>query len=68
MREIETVLEKCETATPRRVLSILKERRADIERVDIRPPRLGERGFGRIAVEYKRGVHRPARLGAVRGG
>jgi hypothetical protein len=68
MREIETVLEKTENVTPRRFLSILEERGGDIERVDIRPPRLGERGFGRIAVEYRRGVHRPARLGAVRVG
>jgi hypothetical protein len=60
MIEIETVLDKKEEVTPKRFLSVLRERKDDIERVSIRPPRLGGHGFGRVVVEYKHGVFRPA--------
>lgn len=63
LRELETVLDKSEEVTPRRFLSLINERRRDIERVSIKPPRLGGRGLGRITVEYKNGVHRPRLLG-----
>lgn len=65
MREIETVLEKTEEVTPKRFLEALAHRRSDIERVTIRPPRLGGRGFGRVLIEYKTGVWRAT---AVKGG
>lgn len=64
LRELETVLDKSEEVTPRRFLSLLNERRRDIERVSIKPPRLGGRGLGRIVVEYKNGIHRPMPFGA----
>ena len=62
MREIEMALEKSEEVTPRRFLSVLEERADDIERVRIRAPRLGRGGFGRVVVDYRRGVFRPAGL------
>jgi hypothetical protein len=58
MRQLETVLEKSVVVPPNRFLELLRKRRGDIERVSIRPPRLGGRGFGRIVVEYKHGVWR----------
>jgi hypothetical protein len=59
LRELETVLDKSEEVSPTRFLSLLDERKRDIEHVSIRPPRLGGRGLGRIVVEYRNGVHRP---------
>jgi hypothetical protein len=67
MRELETVFEKVVEVTPRRFLALLGEGASGIEHVDIRPPRLGEQGFGRIVVEHRRGVFRPVSLGARRG-
>jgi hypothetical protein len=62
-RELEMVLDRSEEVTPGRFISLLDERKGDIERVTIRPPRLGGRGLGRILVEYRNGVHRLAPLG-----
>lgn len=62
-RELGTVLDKTEEVTPRRFLSLINERRRDIERVSIKPPRLGGLGLGRIMVEYRNGVHRPTPFG-----
>jgi uncharacterized phage-associated protein len=67
MRELGTVLEKREELSPRQFLSLLERDTGDIERVSIRPPRLGERGFGRVVVERKRGVVRPSFGPAPRG-
>lgn len=69
VRGIEMVLEKTEEVSPRRFLSLLEEGKAgDIERVAIRPPRLGERGFGRLVVERKHGAFRPSPSGTARKG
>ncbi len=64
LRELETVLDKSEEVTPRRFLSLINERRRDIERVSIKPPRLGSHGLGRIMVEYRNGLHRPTFFGS----
>lgn len=68
LREFESVLGKSEEVTPRRFLSLLNERGGDIERVSIKPPRLGGNGFGRIAVLYRNGATRltPFGSGATR--
>lgn len=69
VRDIDMVLEKREEVTPRRFLSLLGEGKAgDMERVSIRPPRLGQRGFGRVVVERKHGVFRPSPSGNARKG
>ncbi|HEU4558257.1 MAG TPA: hypothetical protein VFS20_10420 [Longimicrobium sp.] len=66
LRELESVLGNSEEVTPRRFLSLLNERGSDIERVSIKPPRLGRAGFGRIAVMYRNGARRLAPFGAPR--
>jgi hypothetical protein len=50
---------RSEVVSPRAFLGIVTEQRGNIAGIEVRAPRLGTNGFGRLVVRYKRPLLKP---------
>jgi hypothetical protein len=48
-----------ETVGPKKFLERLGEQRPNISRVVIRPPKLGQRGYGKFVISYRHPILKP---------
>jgi hypothetical protein len=54
---------RSEVVSPKPFLGIVAEQRSNIASVDVRPPKLGTGGFGKIIVRYKYFLLKPQHAG-----
>ena len=47
---------RSEVVSPKSFLGIVTQQRSNISGVEVRPPKLGTNGFGRIVVRYKQPI------------
>jgi len=50
---------RSEVVSPKAFLEIITEQRSNIGGVEVRPPKLGTKGFGRIVIRYKNPLLKP---------